>query len=344
MKKIIVFLFVVFFKVLTVNGSYVILNQDNDLVIEGSNIHEKRLIASITKVMTAYVVINNVSLDDLVTVGDEINEAHGSSIYLVKGEVLSVRDLLYGMMLRSGNDAAIVLSNYVGGSVSNFVDMMNQEVKNLKLKDTIFKNPTGLDDNQDGNISTAYDMAIITNNAMKNNIFKKIFKTKHYKCKSNLKAFDWYNKNKALSMYKHVSGGKTGYTKKAYRTLITTASKDNINLTIVTLNMGDDFNFHVNKYKKIFHEFNNYLILNKTNLEIDDKYFKKKNCSFYILNNYYYLSKRENIKNLHIEYIINDNTKPINNAVVGSAVIYNNKKPIHEEVIYLSCKERYRFL
>lgn len=340
MKKIIVFLFVFFINNIAVRASYVVLNQDDNMVISGNNIHERRLIASITKVMTAHIVISNANLSDVVEVGDEVNDAHGSSIYLAKGEKLTVEELLYGMMLRSGNDAAIVLAKYVGGSVDNFVNLMNEEVKRLGLKDTIFMNPTGLDDDVEGNISSAYDMAIITNTAMKNKIFRKIFKTKHYTCKSNIKSFDWYNKNKTLYKYKYVTGGKTGFTKKARRTLITTASKDNMNLTIVTLNVNDDFNFHISTYKNIFDEYQKYLIINRYDLKIEDKIYKQKGCTFFMLNNYYYLAKKRELADLNIEYIINKNTNIKNNNIVGNVNVYKKNKLIFDEPIYLSCKER----
>ena len=339
MKKIIVFLFIFFINISFSKASYIVLNQDDNTVIRGSNIHEKRLIASITKVMTAYIVINNSNLNDLVEAGDEIDNAHGSSIYLVKGEKLTVEELLYGMMLRSGNDAALVLANYVGGSVDNFVNLMNEEVKKLGLEDTVFMNPTGLDDNVNGNISSAYDMAIITNSAMKNKVFRKIFKTKHYTCKSNIKSFDWYNKNKTLYKYKYITGGKTGYTKKARRTLITTASKNNINLTMVTLNVNDDFNFHIDNYKSIFDYYQKYLIINKYDLKIKDKMYKNQDCTFFALNNYYLLGKKDELKNLSIEYVINKNHKYKPNTIIGNVNVYKKGNIVFEEPIYINCRE-----
>lgn len=338
MKKVIFFLSLYFVVLTKVNASFIVMNQDNKQVLFQSNMHEKRLIASITKVLTAHIVLSNIdNLDQEVLVGDEVLKAHGSSIYLNKGEVITIRDLLYGMLLRSGNDAAIVLAKATTGSVDSFVDLMNDEVKKLGLKDSIFYNPTGLDDNVKGNVSTAYDMAVITIEAMKDNRFKKIFKTKHYKCKTNLKSYDWYNKNKTLSMYKYVSGGKTGYTKKAKRTLITTAKKDNINLVIVSLNMADDFNFHVNYYKSIFRDYENYLILNKDNLSVNDNYYKKDNCRFYTLYNYFYLANKDDIKNIHIEYILSKYKKIRSDMIVGLIHVYNNKDIIYDEPLYIKC-------
>ena len=338
MKKIIVYFFFFFICFTNVNASYVILNQDNNKVLYGSNIHEKRLIASITKVMTAHIVINNANLSEYVTVGDEIDDSHGSSIYLKKGEIISIEDLLYGLLLRSGNDAAIVLAKNVGGTIDNFVKLMNEEANKIGMSDTIFNNPSGLDDEVEGNISTAYDMAILTSTAMKNKSFRKIFRAKHYKCKTNFNTYDWYNKNKALNSYKYVTGGKTGYTKKAKRTLITTASKNNINLIIVTLNQKDDFNFHISNYKYIFDNYNNYLVLNKSNLNINDKFYKKRGCNLYIKNNYFYFGKKDDLKHLMIYYYLDKLNNISTDDIVGSATLYKSDKLIYETPIYIYCR------
>ena len=338
MKKLLLIICCMSFFTLNVNASYVLMNQKNNVVYSESKMHEKRLIASITKVMTAYIVINNVkNLDELITVGDEIDSAHGSSIYLKKGEVLSVRDLLYGMMLRSGNDAAIVLAKHTSGTVDDFVNLMNKEAKNLGMNDTVFYNPTGLDDDIKGNISSAYDMALLTSKAVTNDVFKMIFKTKHYKCKSNFKSYDWYNKNKTLYMEKFVTGGKTGFTKKARRTLITTASKNNIDLVLVTLNYSDDFNFHVNTYKSFYNSYQSYLILNKNNLPIKDKYYMRYNCTYFIRDNYYIVENKNNLKNYKIDFIIYKNVKHQNNINVGKTIVYKNNKVFEEYPIYLRC-------
>lgn len=337
MKKIVLFVILFLFGFINVKASYVVLNANDNSVIEGNNIHEQKLIASITKVMTAHIVIDNANLNDIVTVGKEINNAHGSSIYLSLGEKITVKDLLYGMMLRSGNDAAIVLANYVGGSVENFVSLMNEEAKKIKMYNTIFYNPTGLDDDVKGNISSAYDMALLTSYAIKNSEFKKIFKTKRYKCKTNLKSYDWHNKNKALKMSKYVTGGKTGYTKKAHRTLITTGLDDDIPLVIVTLDFSDDFSFHVNKYKNIFSNYNNYNIINKSNYIVKDDYYNKKGCTIVLNNNFNLFINKDLINNLSIVNELYKYKKIFNNMLIGKAIIYNKNKIVHEEPLY--CKK-----
>lgn len=334
MKKIFLIIFLFFICINKVKASYIVLDQDNHNVLYGDNIHEKRLIASITKVMTAYVVINNANLNDEVTIDDETDLSHGSSIYLKKGEKIKIIDLLYGMMLRSGNDAATVLAIYTSGSVENFVNLMNEEVSKMGLKDTIFQNPTGLDDDGTKNISSAYDMAIITSNAMKNKTFKKIFSTKKYSVKTNLNVHVWQNKNKALYKSKYVTGGKTGYTKKAKRTLITTSSKDNMNIVIVTLGIDDDFNFHLNFYKNIFDKYNSYLILNKNNLDIDNKYYKRSN--FYLSNNYHLILMKNELKYINIIYEMYKYKSVHDGAVVGKVKVYRKSKEIYNAPIYIN--------
>ena len=314
-------------------ASYIVMDQDALKVLEGRDIHEKRLIASITKVMTAYVIIKEVDdLNAIVKVGSEINDAHGSNIYLKTNEEITIKDLLYGMMLRSGNDAATVLAYYLYNDVNRFVDLMNIYAKKIGMKNTLFQNPTGLDDDGTINISTAYDMALLTSKAMKDETFRKIFSTKYYSTKTNINSYTWKNKNKALFMKEFVTGGKTGFTKKARRTLITTASKKNMNITIVTLNVNDDFNFHVNKYNNIFKSYKKILILNKTNI----KPIKSSVINFYVKDNYYMLTNNEKslVQKLNIVYEVYDEEIKRKHHLVGKVVIYNNKDILYESPMY----------
>lgn len=339
MKKIFLIIVLFFLFIVTANASYVIFDQDNYKVISGNNIHEKRLIASITKVMTAYVVINNANLNDDVIVGDEIDNAHGSSIYLKKGEKLKVIDLLYGMILRSGNDASITLATHISGSEENFVKLMNAEVKKWGLQDTLFQNCTGLDDAKTKNISSAYDMAYITAKAMKNKVFRKIFKTKKYSVKTNLNTHIWHNKNKALYLDDKITGGKTGYTKKAKRTLITTSSKDNINLVIVSLNMSDDFNFHVKSHNYVLNNYQNYLILNKNNLNIRDTFYNHKKYRFYLKENFHYVTQKDNLKYMKISYELYKFKLVSNSDIVGKVKVYYKDDVIFDAPIYIGYKK-----
>ena len=132
--------------------SYIVYDGLTNNVLEGNNIHGQRSVASISKIMTAIVAIEYGYLDEYLTIGDWINKVDGSSVYLYVGEVISVRELLYGLMLRSGNDCAMSLAMYVSGNVSTFVDRMNVKAKELGMYNSLFRNPSGLDASDGGNI------------------------------------------------------------------------------------------------------------------------------------------------------------------------------------------------
>ena len=140
-------------------ASTIVMDLSSGRVLYSKKIHEKKLIASITKIMTCIVVLENVSLEKKITVGEEVLSMYGTNLYLEVGEVFSVKDLLYGLMLRSGNDAAATLAVQTFGSEEAFLLKMNEKAKEIGMKDTTFQNPHGLDD-QTYNYSTAYDMAI----------------------------------------------------------------------------------------------------------------------------------------------------------------------------------------
>ena len=230
-------------------------------VLEGKNIHEVQSVASISKIMTAIVAIENGQLDDEYEIGEEVNEAWGSGIYIHIGDRINLRDLLHGLLLRSGNDAANVIAKNVGGSIEHFVEMMNQKAQELHMTDTHFSNPTGLDEEDDGNQSSVYDMALLMSYCSQNPIFNDIVMKETYKREDG--GGTWHNKNRLLEEYEYCVGGKTGYTKKAKRTLVTRAIKDDVSLVIVTFNCGNDFEFHQKKYEECFQKYQNVLVLSK---------------------------------------------------------------------------------
>ena len=197
MKKLLILLLLLPINVKA--SSMIAYDIDTNQILYSNNIHEKRPVASISKIMTAIIACESGKLDDLVIVGDEINKSYGSGIYIRIGEEITLRDLVYGLMLRSGNDAAFAIAKYLGKDIDNFVKMMNDKAISLNMKDTIYNNPNGLDDNG-GNISSAYDMAILTSYAMKNEEYRNITKTKKYTVKTNMNYYSWTNKNKLLYM------------------------------------------------------------------------------------------------------------------------------------------------
>ena len=170
---------------------------------------------------------------------------------------MTLEELLYGLMLRSGNDAAIEIAMQVGGSEANFVQMMNDKAKELGMQDTLFRNPSGLDEEDGGNCSSAYDMALLTRYAMNNETFAQITGSPYYDARGTR----WQNKNKLMFQYDAATGGKTGYTKKAGRTLITTASRNDMDSIVVTLGIGDDFAFHKSQHEDQFDAYEVYTIL-----------------------------------------------------------------------------------
>lgn len=273
-------------------SSYIVIEQSTNKILEGNDYHFSRSVASISKIMTAIVAIENIDINTIVKVPNNINKVYGSSVYLKENEEISIEKLLYGLMLRSGNDAAITLALSVSNSVEEFVLLMNKKADELNLKNTYFSNPHGLDEQDNGNISTAHDMAMLYSYCLKNKTFAKITSSKSYGT--------YINKNKLVRTYPYCTGGKTGFTKKAKRTLISSASKDDINLIIVTLNCGNDFQTHKDIYDHYFNNYKAIKVLNKGENSFN-------NVLFYSNDNYYMLCNNNEVSlqyKLHINYDI----------------------------------------
>jgi D-alanyl-D-alanine carboxypeptidase (penicillin-binding protein 5/6) len=201
-------------------------------------------IASLTKIMTAIVAIEQGQLNSPVQVSKNAYAKEGSSIYLKLGEQMSLENMLYGLMLRSGNDAATAIAEHIGGSEEGFVYLMNAKANELGLKHTHFMNPHGLD--AEGHYSSANDLARLTAYAMHNSTFKEIVRTPVKRVPNPNEDWDykWDNKNKMLRFYDGADGVKTGYTKKAFRCLVSSATRNGQQLVTVTINDGDDWNDH----------------------------------------------------------------------------------------------------
>lgn len=211
---------------------------DGDTVLWEKNADEKSLIASTTKIMTALVVLEQADLEENVQVDPAAVGVEGSSMYLKAGEELTVRDLLHGLMLSSGNDAAVALAIHVAGSVEEFADLMNQKAAELGLKDTHFANPNGLDD--EGNYATARSLGLLASAAMEREDFRDIVSARTYTCAGHAMT----NHNKLLWQYPGAEGVKTGFTKHAGRILVGSAQRDGRRLISVTINAPDDWNDH----------------------------------------------------------------------------------------------------
>ena len=338
MKKILLFLLLLLpINVLAIETSArsaVLMDMDSNRILYEKNINDVRSVASISKIMTAVVAIESGKLDDKVIIGEEINDAYGSGIYIKIGEELTLKDLIYGLMLRSGNDAALAIGKYVGGSVDEFVKMMNEKAKKIGMNNTTFNNPSGLDEEK-GNYSTAYDMAILTSYAMKLEEYRKITGTKKYTLTTNKNTYSWINKNKLLSIYKYTTGGKTGFTEIAKRTLVTTATNNNTNLVVVTLNDGNDWMDHQNLFDYGFNNYTNIQILRKGNINIyNEEYYN--DYELYIKNDYNYLISNSEQNNLIFKYKLEKKRKIKSGDKIGVLDIYLGDKNIHSEDIFVN--------
>ena len=221
-------------------ASAILVDGASGRVLYEDNAQEERLIASITKIMTALVAIESTpDLDELVTIKREYTLTEGSSIYLKEGEQLTLEELLYGLMLNSGNDAALAIAGHCAGDTQTFVDWMNQRARSLGMEHTHFSNPNGLND--EDHYSSAEDMALLTCEAMKNPTFAQIVATKSITFGER----SFQNHNKLLWQYEQTVGVKTGYTQMAGRTLVSCAERDGQRLIVVTLHDPDDWNDHI---------------------------------------------------------------------------------------------------
>ena len=218
--------------------NYVLMDATSGRILQEKNADRQSLIASTTKIMTALVVCQQCNVLDRVKIPKEAVGIEGSSMYLQEGEVLTVQDLLYGLMLRSGNDAAMALAIYCGGTAEGFAELMNDKARSLNLTGTHFVNPHGLD--APGHYSTARDLAVLAAYAMENPIFAQTVSTKQVTVGTR----SLTNHNKLLWQLEGAEGVKTGYTKAAGRILVSSTSRQGRRLVAVTINAPSDWQDH----------------------------------------------------------------------------------------------------
>ncbi len=215
----------------------VVIEASTGRVLYSDNMNVRTYPASTTKILTALVTLESIPLDTVITVPDCAAGVEGSSIYLRKGEKLTIGELLYGLMLRSGNDAAVALAVSVAGSIEKFADMMNDRAVRCGAVNSNFVNPHGLHD--DNHYTTAYDLALITAEAYKNADFRRIVATKSVTINGAEGKRYLSNKNKLLTTFDGANGVKTGYTTKSGRCLVGGAERDGMQLISVVLNRYD---------------------------------------------------------------------------------------------------------
>jgi len=269
-------------------SGYAVLDGDTGRVLFESNSDARLPIASLTKIWTALVAIENSNLQDEVVISPRAATAEGSSIYLQAGEKVTVETLLYGLMLRSGNDAATALAEHAGGSVEGFVKLMNERAVVAGLTNTVFMNPSGL--HHDEHLSSARDTAEMLRIALQNKTFKKIASTVLYRANTE-NGMLWENKHRLLregsgvaveigdetqqpvNALKSAKGsafaGKTGFTKVAGRTLATAFQKDGQTCIVVTLNESDDWNVHRGLASKVWQDYSLETVVKKGKYKVN---------------------------------------------------------------------------
>lgn len=310
MKKIIIILLLLFIKV---NASIVVMDADSNRVLYSSGMNERKLIASTTKIMSSLIALELGDLNDKITIGDEILKVNGSMIYVQQGETFTLNDLLHGLMLQSGNDAAMSIATKYG--YDEFIANMNIKAFKLGMYNTSFENPHGLND-ETKNYSTAYDLAILMSYAIKNKDFLRITQAKSYK----VDKYIWTNKNKLLSEYKYLISGKIGYTKASGQVYVSSARKNGKTLVIASIDESDKFNLHKRLYEEYFEKYEKYKLLDKNfiSFKIDDG----ENNHYYLKEDVNVLLKSDEIKKISLKLDLNQNSIIV---LLGDKVILKQK-------------------
>ena len=317
---LIIFAIISIFSLVNINGfNYVsaadyssakgmcVIEKDSKRIIYAKNMNDKMPMASTTKIMTAITVLQYTDdLDEIIQVDDSAIGVEGTSIYLRSGEMISIRDLLYGLMLRSGNDAATALACHIGGDVEGFSKLMNGLAIKIGATNSHFMNPHGL--HHDDHYTTAYDLALISAYALNNPIFKEIVSTKSHVIDATNISDKRYltNKNKLLSSLEGCCGVKTGFTKKAGRCLVSACERDNTTYVCTVLNCGPMFEESSELLNNSFSNFKNKKIIDK-NKEIYNEYFIDEHSGklfLYTNEDFYYPLKNGESEKIKIKYNI----------------------------------------
>ncbi len=260
--------------------SCVVLDRLNQNILYGKNEKNKVKMASTTKIMTAIVVLENSSLDTTVEASKKAAGTGGSRLGLKTGDKITIRDLMYGLMLCSGNDAAVCLAENVGGSIEGFANLMNAKAEELGLSNTHFESPHGLD--SDGHYTTAYELALLSNYALKNTTFRNIVGTKNYTVMLNGSPKNLSNTNELLGNLNGVYGIKTGFTNGANRCLVTACKRGDMDIICVVLG-ADTKNFRTKDSIKLieysFKTYEHFNIKDFINQYISD--WQKNNPNFF---------------------------------------------------------------
>ena len=320
--------------------SMIVMETLHDKVLYSKNENAKLPMASTTKILTAITVIEHCdNLDELISIPRKATLVEGSSIYLRGNEKLTVRQLLYGLMLQSGNDAAETLALHIGeGSIEKFAELMNETAKNCGALNSNFVTPHGLDDKE--HYTTAYDLAKITSYALKNPVFQEIVSTKKYTIKAteNNTARTLLNKNKLLNSLEGCDGVKTGYTKKSGRCLVSSCTRDGMQVVCVVLNCGPMFEDSMNLINKAFSEYKLYELLPSykfvDDITVEDG--KSETLRLYNKEGYSVVANEKEIEKYKVEYDYEKSVRaPLEkDTKLGEVKIYYDNSLIFTENLY----------
>lgn len=316
--------------------SEIVMDSLSKRVLYSKNIYDKKYMASTTKILTAITIIENCDLSDTVTVTKKSVGIEGSSIYLKEGDQLTVKDLLYGLMLRSGNDCAETLALYCSGSIAKFAELMNQTAEKIGAINGNFINPHGLHD--DNHYTTAYDLALISCHAIKNEIFREIVSTKSVDIafinRNEKKRL--INKNKMLTRLDGCTGIKTGYTKKAGRCLVTSCKRGDAEYVCVVLNCPSMWETTETLINDCFERFNYYTLAEKKNIVGFITGVSGNRYPLCIKNDVVLPLSDYEAKNLKIVYDYPRQTEKFLNCdkEIGTIKFYNEKDLLFSEKIY----------
>ena len=280
----------------------VVIDRKTNSVLFGKNENSKKKMASTTKIMTATIIIEKCNLTDTIEISKKAAGTGGSRLGLKTGDKITILDLLYGLMLRSGNDAAVALAEYAGGDINGFAELMNAKALELGLTNTHFETPHGLDSNE--HYTTAYELAILSNYALNNPTFAKIVGTKNYTITINGSPKDLSNTNELLGNMEGVYGIKTGFTNGANRCLVTACKRNNIDIICVVLGADTKKFRTIDSIKLINYVFNNFVVYDLesfVNKNFED--WKKDNLNTFIINKGLSQDVLLNIENLYISKV-----------------------------------------
>ena len=315
-----------------------VMESSSKRVLKSKNMSAKLAMASTTKIMTAITALENCpDLDQVFEISPKAVGVPGTSLYLRKGEKFSTRQLLYGLMLVSGNDASVAIGEHVSGSLEEFVKLMNQTAIKIGATNSHFDNTHGLDSKT--HYTTAYDLALITSYAMQNNTFKEIVSTKNTKItNSDGKTRYLKNKNKLLNSFEGCNGVKTGFTDDAGRCLVSSAEKDGMNVVCVVLNCQPMFEECSNLMGQALSEYKLYDLTSFYNLpkSICVTNGRTDKAQVGTMGHYYYPLKESEVKAIQIDYQIEQKLEaPVEKGQeVGVAKIYLDKNLLFCEKIF----------